>query len=101
VQGVVLYKKEEGMSRRTLADKVQSALEANMSPTGITKVCRGGTSPFNGRSVFKISNGTPGQVLVQVGEPGGIRKIHIYTKNCADTMAFVRQYAESEHIPVR
>lgn len=89
------------MSKRTLADRMQDALEAAMSPTGITKVCRGGIGHFNGRCVLKVSNGTPGQVLVQVGEPGGIRKIHVYTKDCAATMAFVREFAQREQIPVR
>jgi hypothetical protein len=55
---------------------------------------------YRGRASLKVSNGLPGQVLVQVCEPARQQKIHVHTTNCAATVKGIRTFAEKMSIAV-
>jgi hypothetical protein len=53
-----------------------------------------------GPTGIKVSNGTPGLVLVQVCEPARQQKICVYTTDCAATMKGVRTYAKQNGLAI-
>ncbi|MSR70550.1 hypothetical protein EXS62_00715 [Candidatus Kaiserbacteria bacterium] len=80
-----------------LALSIYAALEQRPE---VSKVCWGGVGHFKGATTLKLHNGVPGQVLVQVCEPGRSQKIHAYTKNCEVTLAAARDLARREKVNV-
>ena len=85
------------MSRRVsdLAQRVENAVkkcpQVTSTNLGRPKWCRG-------RSVLKVSNGMKDHLLVQICEKDGQHDMHVYTKNCIETTAVLRSFAEQENI---
>jgi hypothetical protein len=48
-----------------------------------------------------VSNGTPGLLLVQICQPGRLRKVHAYSDNCFLTTAALLAYGHRENIAVQ
>lgn len=87
------------MAKKLLEDRLVEALKARLSPTGITQVRLGEVGHYKGGELLKVSNGTPGEVLIKVCTPGRLRKIHMRASHCGDAINAVLEIAHKERVP--
>lgn len=53
-----------------------------------------------GKRKIKMRNGTPGLISIEICEPQGKQTLYVYSKNCAQTIGQIREYAQRNAIPI-